>query len=50
MTDRYGDAYGLGFLKLVTFIMLSDLKINFYIGDDGFIYEGRGINFIAAHW
>ena len=29
---------------------LSDLKINFYIGDDGFIYEGRGINFIGGHW
>jgi len=29
---------------------LSDMEFNFYIGDDGFIYEGRGINLIAGHW
>ena len=29
---------------------LSDMKMNFYIGDDGFIYEGRGINFIGGYW
>ena len=28
----------------------SDMEFNFYIGDDGYIYEGRGINLIAAHW
>ena len=28
----------------------SDMEYNFYIGDDGYIYEGRGINLIAAHW
>ena len=28
----------------------SDMEFNFYVGDDGYIYEGRGINLIAAHW
>ena len=38
--------YGLNTFEIFS----SDMKFNFYIGDDGNIYEGRGINLIAAHW
>ena len=51
------DVWGLQVSLLISFTVnvfnthhLSDMKINFYIGDDGFIYEGRGINFIGGHW